>query len=427
MSYPVALTVTFDFSNGPIFGYPFTIGDPQHGILGTNVLADNAADVVDISDQVTKVSTKGAYNLIQDQFVSNTCQVTVLDPNGAWNPQNTASPYYGKLVPLRKLRISATYLGVSYFIFSGYTDSYNYTYPKDQEYGYVQINCSDAFRLFNLANISTVASSTAGQDTGTRIGKILDQIQWPSSMRSITTGGTETTCQVDPGTNRTALQALKMVEFTEQGAFYIGATGNAVFKSRAQIESYSGQNPTTFSNGGTDIPYNNIVFAYDDKLIINQSNMQNIGGTMQSASNATSISTYFPHSFTQQNLLAQTNADALNIALLHTATRAFTTLRIDAMTLDLSDPAMVSAGIIAALSLDYFSTVQITNYGQTTDTGGTSTITKTLQVMGASHEITPNTWKATFATSEPINASFIIGSSIYGVIDDPNYLSVMTY
>ena len=428
MSYPVTLTVNFDFSNGPIFGYSFTIGDPQHGILGTNVLADSASDVVDISDQVLKVSTKGSYNLIQNQFVSNTCSVTVLDPNGDWNPQNTASPYYGKLVPLRKLRISATYLGVSYFIFSGYTESYNYTYPKDQEYGYVQINCTDAFRLFNLANISTVSGATAGQDTGTRIGKILDQIQWPTSMRTITTGGSETTCQVDPGTNRSALQALKMVEYTEQGAFYIGATGNAVFKSRAQINGYSGQSPTVFTNAGSGgIPYNNIVFAFDDKLIINQTNVQNVGGTMQSATNSTSISTYFPHSYTQQNVLSQSDTAALEIARMFTAARAFTTIRIDAMTLDLSDPAMVSAGIIAALSLDYFNTVQITNLGQTTSTSGTSTITKTLQVMGSNHEITPNTWKTTFATSEPINASFIIGSSIYGVIGDPNYLSVMSY
>ena len=86
------LVVTFDFSSGPVFGYSFTIGDPQHGILGVNVLADSASDVVDISDQVQKVSTKGSYNLIQDQFISNTCSVTVLDPNGDWNPQNTASP-----------------------------------------------------------------------------------------------------------------------------------------------------------------------------------------------------------------------------------------------------------------------------------------------------------------------------------------------
>ena len=55
MSYPVVVGVTFDFSNGPIFGYPFTIGDPAHGILGTNVLADSAADIVDISDQVRAI------------------------------------------------------------------------------------------------------------------------------------------------------------------------------------------------------------------------------------------------------------------------------------------------------------------------------------------------------------------------------------
>jgi hypothetical protein len=426
VSYPVTLNVTFDFSNGPIFGYSFSLGDPQHGILGTDKLGEQANDIVDISDQVLKINTKGSYNLIQDQFIANTCSVVVLDPNGDWNPQNTASPYYGKLLPLRKLRISANYLGQSYFIFSGYTDSYNYTYPKDQEYGYVTINCTDAFRLFNLANISTVTGAVAGQDTGTRIGKILDQIQWPASMRTITTGGSETLCQVDPGTNRTALDACKVVEFTEgQGAFYIGATGNVVFKSRAQLMALSGQNPTLFTNTGSGIPYNNIIFAYDDKLVINQANFQNVGGTMQSASNSTSISTYFPHTLTQQNLVGQANSDALNNALNFVAARAFTTIRIDAMTLDLSDPAMVSAGIIAALSLDYFNTVTIVNAGQTTSTGGTSTITKTLQVMGSNHEITPNTWKVTFTTSEPIVGSFILDSTIYGVLDDSN--SVLAY
>jgi hypothetical protein len=146
---------------------------------------------------------------------------------------------------------------------------------------------------------------------------------------------------------------------------------------------------------------------------------------MQSASNSTSISTYFPHTLTQQNLVGQANSDALNNALNFVATRAFTTIRIDAMTLDLSDPAMVSAGIIAALSLDYFNTVTIVNAGQTTSTGGTSTITKTLQVMGSNHEITPNTWKVTFTTSEPIVGSFILDSSLYGVLDDSN--SVLAY
>ena len=152
MTYPVTVGVTFDFSSGPVFGYPFTIGDPQHGILGVNVLADAAGDIVDISDQVGKISIRRGYNLLQDQFQAGTATIRVYDPTGAWNPQNPASPYFGKLIPLRKIRVS----GDGIYLFSGYTTGYNYTYPKDQEIGFVDIECSDA----SLA-ISKVTPSTS--------------------------------------------------------------------------------------------------------------------------------------------------------------------------------------------------------------------------------------------------------------------------
>jgi len=423
MSYPFSVIVTFDFSDGPIFGYPFTIGDPKNGILGTDVLADQTSQIVDISSQVSNINIRGGYNLLQDQFEAGTASIRVLDPTGIWNPQNTASPYYGKLLPLRKIRVAAPYGGVSHYLFSGYTTAYNYTYPKNQDIGYVDIMASDGFRLFNLANITTVLGATAGQDTGTRVNAILDQIQWPNGMREVAIGGTETTVQADPGTSRTALQALKMVEFSEQGAFYMDGEGDAVFKSRAYLNGKSGQNPTYFSNAGDGIPYKNIVFAFDDKLIINQANITNIGGAMQSVSNTNSIAIYFPHSYSVTNVLTQTDNDALNIARNYVATRAFTTIRIDAMTLDLS--ALDATGITAALVLDYFDTATIKNVGQTTTTGADSTITKTLQIVGMAYDITPNTFYTTYTTSEPIVGSFIIGSSIYGIIGDTN--SVLAY
>lgn len=426
MAYLPQIKVTVNFTDGPIFGYPFTLDSTEHGILGTNVLADNAADVIDVSDQVIKISTKGGFNLIQDNFELSTASVRVLDPDGTWNPQNTLSPLFGKLLPLRKVQISAVYEGVEYYIFSGYTQAYNYSYPKaDQVIGYVDLECTDAFRLFNLANIAGVTGAANGQDTGTRINKILDTIDWPNSMRLITTGGYETICQDDPGTNRTALQALQMVEFTEQGAFYLTTQGSAIFKSRRELMALSGQNPTIFNNDGSAIGYNGITFALDDKLIINEANIQNIGGVVQSVFDADSIATYFPHTLTQQNVLAQIDTDALNIARNYVATRAFTSIRIDSIRLDLSTPDY-NDGIIAALSLDYFHTVQITNEAQSTG-AGYSTITKTLQVMGVDHEITPNTWNVVITTSEPIVGSFILDSTIYGVIGDPNRLSVLAY
>lgn len=415
MTYPITPIVTIDFSNGATFGYSLIMDDPKHGIIGTNVLADNASYVVDFSSQTTKASLQGGYNLLQDQFQVGTAKFRIIDPNGDFNPQNPNSPYAGKLVPLRKIRMSAVYGANTYYLFSGYITAYNYTYPKNQEIGYVDIEAADAFRLFYLANVVSITGATAGQTTGQRINSILDQIGFPASMRSIDTG--DTTVQADPATARNALQTLKMVEFTEQGAFFMDATGNANFLGRQNLEKKAGQTPIYFSNAGDGIGYWNLVFANDDKLVINQASVKSIGQTAQTAQDVASVEKYFPHSYNIENVLTQTEAEALNIARTYVATRKDTTIRIDAMTLDLTTPDY-AAGITAALDADYFQVVKIRNDAQ----AGTS-ITKTLEIVGIAHEITPQTWKTTLTTSEPIVDAFIIGNETFGIIGT----SVMTY
>lgn len=416
MSYPFSVIVTFDFSSGPTFGYPFILDDPAHGILGTNVLADSASNVVDISSQVQGISIKGGYNLLTDQFEATTCNFRIYDPNGDWNPQNTSSPYYGKLIPNRKVRVSTLYNGVAHYLFSGYASSYNYSYPKDENVGYVDILCTDAFRLFQLVTVASIPLAVNGQTTGARINTILDSIGWPSTLRQVDVG--DSLCQADPGTPRTALGALKVVEATEQGAFYVTGEGNAIFKSRSNVEKTNGAAPVTvFANNGSGIGYYNVTFAHDDKLVINSTSVTNNGGTTQTYSDAASQLLYFKHSYAMPNLVGQTDADALNVATLYTVTRKDTTIRIDSLTLDLSTPNY-SAGVTAGLSLDYFNTVQITS-----DTQGSTSIVKTLQVMGNAYEITPQRFMATFTTSEPIDDAFILDSTLYGILDQ----SVLTY
>jgi len=280
VSLPAQISVSFDFSSGATFGYPFTIGDVKYGVLGTGTLASSSVPepIVDLTDNVYQISIKRGRNIMRDTYEAGTCIVRVLDPLSYFNPQNTASPYYGYLTPLRKLRVSATYNSVGYFLFSGYTTNYKYTYPVNQDTGYIDIECSDAFRLMQLANVTTVATTPASQDTGTRIGKILDQVQWPASMRSIDTGNT--TCVADPATARTSLDALKNAEFSEQGAFYINSAGTAVFKSRTNVIKAYGNTPIAFNQTG-GIPYRNLQYAFDDKLIVNSAGMTRVGGTQQ--------------------------------------------------------------------------------------------------------------------------------------------------
>jgi hypothetical protein len=407
MTLPAQIAVSFDFTSGATFGFPFTIGDAKYGVLGTGTLASTTTPepTVDLTPDVRQISIRRGRNIMRDTYEAGTCVVRVLDPNSYFNPQSTTSPYYGFLTPLRKLRVSATVNGVGYFLFSGYTTNYLYSYDQNQNVGYVDIECSDAFRLMQLATVTTVATTPAGQDTGTRIGKILDQVQFPTNMRTINTG--DTTCVADPATARTALDAVKNAEFSEQGAFYFNQEGTAIFLNRTNTIKKYGDTPIEF-NQTTGIPYTNLVFAFDDKLIVNSAGMTRVGGTQQVSENAASIAKYFPHQSNQENLVCQTDTDALNIAKIYQSTRAETTIRIDAMTVDLLDPDVPTATM---LDLDYFQPLKITNVQP-----DGSTIVKTLQAQGLAWNITPNSMQVTITTLEPIVEGFIIGSAVSGII-----------
>ena len=406
MTYPITLTVSFDFSSGPNFYPPFQLGISQLGI-GVLGAGGTASQVVDLTASTTAINIRRGRDLTQDRFNPGLSTVRVLDPNGDWNPQNPASPYFGLLQPLRKLVIVGEYLGVDYPLFAGYTTAYNYTYPKNEEIGFIDIQATDAFTLFNKSAIETVTGSTAGDTTGERIEQILDEIGFPGSQRQIDIG--DVTVQDDPGTLRSVLQALQDVEFTEFGAVYISADGKVIFRERTDAIDTLGGTPTVFDQS-TGIGYRDLKFSFDDRLIFNVANFQRVGGTMQTVANQDSIDTYFPHAITRQNLLHETDADTLDLAKAYVASRKDTDIRIDSMSLDLTTPNY-QAGIQAALGLDFFDTVEVNN----TQPGG-STLTKTLQVFGVNHQITPRTWITTFTTGDPLITGFILGNAQFGIL-----------
>ena len=414
MTLPAEISVSFDFSSGATFGYPFTIGDAKYGVLGTGTLGSSTVPVpiVDLTPQVRNITINRGRDIQADQYIAGTAVVRIIDPDSYFNPQNTSSPYYGYLVPLRKVRIAATTDTTQEFLFSGYTTEYRYTYDQAEQMGYVDIYVADAFRLYNLAQVTSITDSGAGQATGTRIGKILDQVGFPANMRTLDTG--QSLCIADPGTLRTSLAAVKNAEFSEQGAFFINGSGTAVFKDRNSVASSISGTPIEFNQTG-DIPYKNLVFAFDDKLIINQAQITRSGGTAQFAQNTDSIARYFPHQYSAQDLVIDTDANALNIAATYVATRAETTIRIDKMLVDLLDPAVPTDTMIG---LDYFDNLRISNIQP-----DGSTIVKTLQVQGLSWNISPNSMSVTVTTLEPIVDGFIIGSAERGIIG----VSAMTY
>ncbi len=405
MTIPV-INAIINFSTGAGFASPMIL---DSGVLGVNALADSTAVTVDVSNLVDSIKTNRGRTALSDIFQTGTMSLRIIDQNGDFNPMNPASPYYNLLTPMRKVTITATWNGTTYPVFAGYITSYDTTTPRDVgEVVYTTIQAVDGFRLFQNAQIKAVATTPAGQTTGTRIGKILDQVNWPSGMRDIDAG--QTTVQADPGTLRTALGAMQLVTSTEYGSLYMDASGNLVFQDRALTSSSVAGTPVDFNDNGTGISYNNALWKLDDTLVFNQATITRTGGSPMVAFNQASIDKYFLHSYQEQNLLMETDAEALDNARAFVASRQETSIRCDAVTLDLYT-ANYDAGITAALDLNFFDPITVT-----TTQPGSSTLTKTLQVFGVSHDIKPSAWKTTLTTLEPIIDSFIIGSSQYGVL-----------
>ena len=407
------LNAVINFSTGPAFAQAMIL---DQGLLDTNVLADATAVIVDVSSQVDRVEIARGRNAQADQFQTGTLSLRIVDQNGDFNSMNTLGPYYGLLDPMRKVTISGTSAVGTYPMFSGYITGYSTTTPLNAvDVVYTTITAVDAFRLASMAQISTVTGATAGDLSGTRINQLLDQIGWPNSMRDIDAG--LTTLQVDPGTARTSLAAMQTVELSEYGALYIDAVGSFVFQDRNLTASSVSGTPTVFNDDGTGIKYGNALWILNDVLVYNSAQVSRSGGSVQTATNAASIALYFLHSYNQQNLLMQTDAVALDYAQAYIASRAATSVRCDAITLDLNTENY-AAGIAAALGLDYFDPVTIT-----TTQPGSSSLTATFQIFGVAHTVTPNSWKTTFTTLEPIIDSFILDSALYGILDT----SVLSY
>lgn len=407
------INAILNFSTGPATAQAMQI---DIGKIGVNVFADAVAVIVDVSNQVNYVKTQRGRNSLSDQFQTGQLTLRIIDQNGDFNPLNPGSPYYELLTPMKKVQITATYSSVTYPIFSGFITSYVNTQPADAtEVAFTTITAVDAFRLGNLAQISTVTGATAGDLSGTRINQILDEIDWPGTMRDVDAG--LTTMQADPGTARTSLQAMQTVTDSEYGALYIDPTGSFTFQDRALTVSSIGATPTVFADDGSGIKYANAVWILNDSLIFNSATVSRTGGSPQTATNAASIDKYFLHSYNLQDLLMQTDAVALDYARAYVASRAETSIRCDAIELDLYTDNY-NTGILAALELDFFDPITII----TTQPGG-SLLENTLQIFGVANTITPNSFKTVFTTLEPVIDGFIIGNIDYGVIDQ----SVLSY
>jgi len=403
------IRVFVDFDSDTAFEInPLILGSATEGILGTNTLGSGTLPL-EITNLVSKINIRRGRNRITSQFEAGTANVTLYDQNGDWNPTNTAGLYYPNLVPLRQIIIYATYATNDYFLFSGFITNYDTGFRQgNDELSTVTLKCVDGFKLLAGSGITTVPGSGV-QLSGARVNAILDEIDWPISLRDIDAG--DSTLQADPGTDRDALEALFNVEQSEFGGIFLDGNGKINFVSRDNLIAAPAFPVYKFSDQGTDISYTNAIVAFDDTTLVNDVTITRLGGTAQNAFDQDSIDKFFLHSGTRSGILVQTDAVALDQAQGILATRKDPEIRIDSIELNLYDDTNPNKPL-AGVDIELLDGVTVTK-----TTPGSSSVVQSSLVNAIHHDITQSSWITTLYTTEPLLAGFVLDSDISGILD----------
>ena len=382
--------------------------------LGSMLLGPAAAGFVNLTGQVIQVSIHRGRTRATDSFDSGTASVTFVDTQGTFNPDNTSSSLYQSgqswVLPLRQFRISATVNGTVYQLFNGYTTRYTYQFQQGFDATWVTIEAEDAFRTLNMATVTTVTGATFGEDSGTRIGRILTALAVPTSIRDISTG--VTVVADDPDTTRGGLEAIQQIEDAELGAYFMDKRGFHTFRNRHELQQLAGgylATPLVF-NETTGIPFTSMQIGYDDQQIVNHVTIDGDLLVGSEATDATSIADYFDRSFNKSGSFLTTDTDADQQAQYLVAARKDPRVTIDSIDFDVRHLMVQDiADAQAVVDAELLEPVTITkDYAS-------GTIQRTLTIQGINHEITPSSWQMTFELAEPVGGDAMILD--YGLLD----------
>ncbi len=207
------------------------------------------------------------------------------------------SPHYPYVVPRRRLWLAWYEGGVYYGLWYGVIDDFPLSW--EGSYSEVTITAND---LFALLATYTLTSSYPAEKTGARIDRVLTELGFPASARSLATGQT-TLPAIDLSSSKpTALAHLLDVNQTENGRLFCDGEGRIVFRERHETLKPPFNTPqATFDDQGLYIDYASPI--PESEPIYNTVNVTLASGAVVTASDGPSIAAYYPSSYDRSLLI----------------------------------------------------------------------------------------------------------------------------
>jgi len=214
----------------------------------------------DVTGDLLEIRWDRGRDHILGKAITSTCSFSLKNMDDKYSPPNSTGPLYNKLKPFRQVKLTATFQAVTYSLWRGYIISIE-PLPKATERR-AEFTCADAFCVFRLAEANT--DLLRDLTTGAIIGKLLDEISWPSELRELDDG--QDTVPFAWFYRRNLLASIQEVEESERGFFYINKKGKATFEDRHhRIKPPHTSSVLTISDTMVDM-----VYSLDDSLIFNE-------------------------------------------------------------------------------------------------------------------------------------------------------------
>lgn len=322
------IEVGFDLSD---FGGPFlTLDDPVKGKLDDPAWPLGGPIFYDITDDVRSIQLSRGKTQEFDSFNSGECVVELNNRLRWYDPTYEAGPYYGQIVPKRPMRMSTN--GIVQYV--GVIDDWNLEYTSEGE-AIATFVTSDGFSYLNNQTLS--AGTATSQLSGARVNAILSDVnvQWPVADRLIDAGDKVMGADViDANTN--VLSYLQLVEQSEGGRFFVGKSGDMVFKDSSIVPSLD--SIVELSDNGTGIPYSNMTVVYGSEKLFNEVVLSSVITTTEvTAQDTDSIDQYGILNLTQTDLLIESDSVLTSYALRLVGQYSRPEFRFDAVDVRLND------------------------------------------------------------------------------------------
>lgn len=403
MSRPdLSITAYFDF---PFSADAFTLNDPTRGLLDGTTYKLDSATPVELADESTSLNIRrGSDAKLFPDAEAGSGVLTIKNFDRTFDPLYTSSPYFGNIVPGRRLTVTSG--GVT--IFDGRIEDYDLSYEVSG-FSTVTVRFADGLATLARQDLDSF-TATASQTAGQRLADIVDrpEVQWPYA-RDFDTGVSALQADsVSWGTN--TLDYCRTVAKSDVGLLFVSRGGVLTFRDRHANLNDAAE--VLFADDGTGIKYQRIEAAYGSELMFNRVSVQRVGGSPQTVLDLDAQLSYGVRTYSLPSLLVDTDAQALDMAAFILGQYTDPQYRIAEVEVELA--ALSDEQQAQVLGLDIASVVRVLF----TPNGVGAEVDRYCIVYGIEHTITPATHTVRLSLGDVAQRSTVqLDDAVFGRLD----------